>query len=175
MTDLHHCRLVSPIGPLTLIGDVRGLHSILFPRDGEPATPPMNSVEDPRVFKAAMRQLEEYFAGARQTFSLALLPAGTPFQLEVWQALQTIPFAETESYAGLARRIGRPRAVRAVGAANGRNPLPIVIPCHRVIGANGSLTGFAGGLAAKDWLLRHEAGQHSHEGGSAQTEMFSAR
>src|ERR1700748_3532286 len=101
----------------------------------------------------ARQQLEEYFAGTRQIFDLPLRPLGTPFQCEVWQALAHIPYASTISYGQLAQRIAQPLAVRAVGAANGRNPLPIILPCHRVIGANGSLTGFGGGLPTKRWLL----------------------
>lgn len=99
---------------------------------------------------------EEYFAGERQTFDLFLKPLGTDFQQSVWQALTTIPFAVTTSYGQISQQIHRPKASRAVGAANGRNPIPIIIPCHRVIGSNGTLTGFAGGLAAKQWLLEHE-------------------
>ncbi len=104
-----------------------------------------------------MRQLDEYFAGERQDFSVNLKPAGTPFQLSVLEALQAIPYGRTATYRDIAEAIGRPSAVRAVGAANGRNPLPIVIPCHRVIGADGNLTGFGGGLAAKQYLLSLEA------------------
>lgn len=103
------------------------------------------------------RQLEQYFAGQRRRFDLRLLPAGTTFQLAAWNALGTIPFGETRSYQQQALQIGRPLATRAVGAANGRNPLPIVVPCHRVIGKDGSLTGFGGGLSCKQWLLAHEA------------------
>ncbi len=158
MNDLRYCRLDSPIGPLTLLGDGVALHAILFPVDRAPAQVAQGAREEAPCFASALRQLDEYFAGRRRQFDLPLAPTGTPFQREVWQALQAIPLGETESYAGLAQRIGRPRAVRAVGAANGRNPLPIVIPCHRVIGADGSLTGFAGGLPTKAWLLRHEAG-----------------
>ena len=102
------------------------------------------------------RQLEAYFAGQRQTFDLPLKPLGTAFQQCVWQALTTIPYAATTSYGRISQQIQRPKASRAVGAANGRNPIPIIIPCHRVIGSNGTLTGFSGGLAAKQWLLEHE-------------------
>ncbi|MBM3673690.1 MAG: methylated-DNA--[protein]-cysteine S-methyltransferase [Actinobacteria bacterium] len=106
-----------------------------------------------------VRQLDEYFAGERTEFELALAPEGTPFQLEVWEALRAIPYGETISYGELASRVGRPGAARAVGAANGRNPLSIVVPCHRVIGANGTLTGFGGGLGWKRCLLELEAGR----------------
>jgi methylated-DNA-[protein]-cysteine S-methyltransferase len=101
-------------------------------------------------------QLNEYFSCKRQTFDLELAPRGTPFQLAVWNALLEIPYGETISYAELARRIGKPAAVRAVGAANGANPIPVIIPCHRVIGSNGTLTGYGGGIERKQWLLVHE-------------------
>ena len=114
--------------------------------------------EDPSdpILSAARLQLEEYFRAERTEFDLPLDPMGTPFQLSVWQVLRTIPYGETITYGEQARRLGDPNKARAAGAANGKNPLSIVVPCHRVIGANGSLTGFAGGLGAKDWLLRHE-------------------
>jgi methylated-DNA-[protein]-cysteine S-methyltransferase len=108
----------------------------------------------------AERQLAEYFAGRRQRFTLPLDPSGTAFQRDVWDALRTIPFGETRSYAQIARQIGHPRAVRAVGAANGRNPLSIVVPCHRVVGSTGALTGFAGGLDVKARLLALEGWSH---------------
>ncbi|HEY0557635.1 MAG TPA: methylated-DNA--[protein]-cysteine S-methyltransferase [Thermoanaerobaculia bacterium] len=114
-------------------------------------------VEDDGTYTAALRgQLAEYFAGDRQDFDLALAPAGTPFELAVWEALRRIPFGETRSYGEIAQEIGRPGAARAVGRANGANPIPIVVPCHRVIGSDGSLTGFGGGLAAKSRLLEIE-------------------
>jgi methylated-DNA-[protein]-cysteine S-methyltransferase len=109
-----------------------------------------------RVLAAARAQLDAYFAGEITSFDLPLSPRGTPFQQRVWAALRDIPFGETTSYGELARRIGDPKAVRAVGAANGRNPLPLVVPCHRVIGADGSLVGFGGGMDRKRWLLQHE-------------------
>jgi methylated-DNA-[protein]-cysteine S-methyltransferase len=108
-----------------------------------------------------LRQLAEYFAGDRKQFDVPLAPRGTPFQLEVWRMLQRIPYGETRSYADIARSIGRPAATRAVGAANGANPIPIIIPCHRVIGTNGALTGFGGGIAVKRRLLDLEAGLRS--------------
>ena len=114
-----------------------------------------------RLLREAAQQLREYFAGRRREFSLPLAPQGTAFQQQVWQALQRIPYGHTWSYAELARHIGRPQATRAVGAANGRNPIPILIPCHRVIGADGSLVGFGGGLPTKVALLRLESGQHT--------------
>ncbi|GMU53212.1 MAG: methylated-DNA--protein-cysteine methyltransferase [Candidatus Xenobia bacterium] len=139
----------SPLGPLTLTARHNRLVEILFGEssDGKSGEP---------VLHEARRQLEEYFAGSRRTFDLPLGASGTPFQMEVWSALIRIPFGQTASYAEVAQRIGRPRAVRAVGAANARNPLAIVVPCHRVIGSDGQLTGYAGGLEIKRWLLAHE-------------------
>lgn len=150
------CYLDSPIGRLLLAGDANALSLISFPSGKMAQQPQTGWQQDDSVFKAAKQQLSEYFAGERQQFDLALAPHGTSFQLQVLKALQAIPYGQTRSYAELARSIGRPKAVRAVGAANGRNPLPIVIPCHRVIGSNGSLTGFGGGLPAKQALLRLE-------------------
>lgn len=146
----------SPIGVLTLIADDAGLCSIDFP---PPASPPPGRPwrdGDGGVLPEARRQLEAYFAGTRRDFDLPLSPRGTPFQREVWTALARIPYGRTWSYRDIANSIGRPTATRAVGAANGRNPLPIVVPCHRVIGADGSLTGFGGGLPIKAFLLRLE-------------------
>lgn len=147
----------SPVGPLFIAADRHGLRAIGF-RDSRH---PVRRGDDWRagdspLLQRARRQLEEYFAGCRRQFELPLSPQGTPFQRDVWTALASIPYGSTLSYAQLAARIGRPAAMRAVGAANGRNPLPIVLPCHRVIGANGSLTGFSGGLPAKRFLLRLE-------------------
>lgn len=148
----------SPIGPLKLVATDHGLAAILWPND--PPTRvrlPAAAVGDAHpLLLGAERQLGEYFAGSRRVFSLPLAPVGSPFQREVWAALATIPFGETRSYAQIAAQIGRPAAVRAVGAANGRNPLSIVVPCHRVIGSSGRLTGFAGGLEAKAFLLKLE-------------------
>ncbi len=117
------------------------------------------------VLSACARQLEEYFAGKRKVFDLLPDPDGTLFQREVWRALQTVPFGTTASYGEIARRIGRPAAVRAVGAANGRNPVSIIIPCHRVVGTDGRLTGYGGGLWRKEWLLRHERKYADSDGG----------
>ncbi|HEX5960492.1 MAG TPA: methylated-DNA--[protein]-cysteine S-methyltransferase [Rhodanobacteraceae bacterium] len=146
----------TPIGPLLLVGDAAGLVEVGLPSRGKPAAPPADAEPDKSKLHAAARQLDEYFAGTRQQFELPLHPSGTPFQLEVWGALLTIPYGETVSYADIARRIRRPRAVRAVGAANGANPLAIIVPCHRVIGSHGNLVGYGGGLPAKRWLLAHE-------------------
>lgn len=115
--------------------------------------------EDNKPFNAVIKQLDEYFDGKRQDFDLPLRPAGTEFQRQVWQALQQIPFGETWSYGELAKHVGTPNAYRAVGAANGINPIPVIIPCHRVIGSNGKLTGFGGGLEAKAFLLNLESPQ----------------
>lgn len=146
----------SPIGPLMLVGSETGLYAIHFTRDGVRPMPEAGWQHDPAALAQAVQQLTEYFAGERRAFSLALAPQGTPFQREVWAALQTIPYGQTTSYGVLAGQLGRPSAARAVGAANGQNPLPIVIPCHRVVGSNGALTGYAGGLAIKRALLKLE-------------------
>jgi methylated-DNA-[protein]-cysteine S-methyltransferase len=148
----------SPVGALKLIASSDGLAAILWEND-RPGRVRLDVVaEDANhpVLVETERQLAEYFAGRRKIFDLALDPAGTEFQTKVWRALLTIPFGETRSYAQIARQIGHPTAVRAVGAANGRNPISIVTPCHRVIGSSGALTGFAGGLATKEHLLRME-------------------
>ena len=142
-----------PIGKLLLARDDHGLAAIQFdPQPHDDWTP------DDSAFADARAQLDEYFAGKRRAFDLKLAPRGTSFQLEVWAALRAIPYGETRSYREIARTIGRPEAIRAVGAANGANPLPIIVPCHRVIGANGSLTGFGGGLPVKRYLLDLEQG-----------------
>lgn len=147
----------SPIGELLLAGTDASLVSLIGFPDGKGAIRPQPDwMRDDTAFQTAATQLDEYFAGARKSFDLELAPTGTPFQLAVLDELRKIPYGETCSYGDIAERLGKPKAVRAVGAANGRNPLPIVIPCHRVIGANGSLTGFGGGIDAKRWLLSHE-------------------
>ncbi|KTT40803.1 cysteine methyltransferase [Pseudomonas oryzihabitans] len=157
MAMIAYCLLDSPIGPLTLAADDGGLRVVEFPENRHPAKRDGSWVaaEHP-VLADARRQLGEYFAGRRQIFDLPLAPRGTPFQLEVWRALAEIPHGQTWSYGRLASHLGRPQAMRAVGAANGRNPLPIVLPCHRVIGASGALTGFGGGLPTKQFLLELE-------------------
>ncbi len=153
---LFHEHIDSPIGPLLLVADEYGLVAVGLPKRGAAQRAPEDGRHAPSKLHAARRQFEEYFAGVRQEFELPLHPSGTPFQLEVWGAVLAIPYGETVSYAEIARRIGRARAVRAVGAANGANPLAIVVPCHRVIGRHGDLTGYGGGLPAKRWLLAHE-------------------
>jgi len=150
----------SPVGRLTLVATDEGLAAILWEND-RPNRVRLNiEAEDAGhpILAETARQLEEYFAGRRREFTLELDVAGTPFQRSVWDALLTIPFGETRSYAQIAKQIGNPAAVRAVGAANGRNPLSIVAPCHRVLGSSGQLTGFAGGLDVKARLLALESG-----------------
>jgi methylated-DNA-[protein]-cysteine S-methyltransferase len=155
---LRYCELSTPVGRLLLAGDEEGLRRISFQDGFHPVRPAEGWQRAEVPFRDAIAQLEAYFAGKLRQFDLALAPEGTPFQREVWSALITIPYGETVSYGELARRLGRSNAPRAVGAANGRNPIPIIIPCHRVIGADGSLTGFGGGLAIKRRLLDLEAG-----------------
>lgn len=153
---IHSGVFASPIGPLTLAASDAGLHAIEFPCAAT-LDRRMSAVEQGHpVLALVITQLQEYFDGRRREFDLPLAPRGTEFQLKVWHALSSIPYGCTVSYADVARQIGRPTATRAVGAANGRNPLPIVLPCHRVIGADGSLTGFGGGLPAKQFLLQLE-------------------
>ena len=149
--------LDSPIGPLLLAGSGGRLRVVGFSSGPKAQTPSGEWLRRDAQFDEAKRQLNEYFAGARRRFDLELAPVGTPFQRKVWQALSDIPYGETRSYGEIAAAIGSPRAAMAVGGANGSNPLPIVVPCHRVIGSDGSLTGFGGGLAAKRYLLDLEA------------------
>jgi len=144
--------LPSPVGLLRLYAHGDELVGVYLPDQPAPDAPHVASA----VLTTAATQLAEYFAGARRVFDLPLAPRGTGFQQLVWRALAAIPFGETRSYGELARAIGRPAASRAVGAANGKNPLSIIVPCHRVIAASGELTGYAGGLPAKRWLLAHE-------------------
>ena len=169
---LRYINYESPVGCLLIALDNDGLRHIIFPEGcrsrkaaddwhqinyvpGDTDLPDLPSSE----FKAVVTQLDEYFDGKRQVFELDLAPAGTAFQRAVWQELTAIEYANTCSYGDIAKNLGKPTASRAVGAANGANPIPIVIPCHRVIGASGSLTGFGGGLPTKQWLLAHERGE----------------
>jgi methylated-DNA-[protein]-cysteine S-methyltransferase len=155
-------RMPSPVGELLLMATEAGLVGVWFDtsRHAAPAAEPW--LEDDgrgptgKTLAGTRRQLEEYFDHRRTVFDLPLAPRGTPFQERVWNALREIPYGTTASYSDLARRIGVPDAARAVGAANGRNPIPIIVPCHRVIGAHGDLTGFGGGIERKRWLLAHE-------------------
>jgi methylated-DNA-[protein]-cysteine S-methyltransferase len=153
-----YCNVDSPIGPLLLTSDGESLTGLYM---GAPSKRPnMGSewVENPKggALAAAAAQLQEYFAGKRKTFELPLSLQGTDFQKRVWTQLTKIPFGETWSYGQLAKKLGNPNGSRAVGLANGRNPIAVIVPCHRVIGADGSLTGFGGGLPRKQWLLAHE-------------------
>jgi methylated-DNA-[protein]-cysteine S-methyltransferase len=153
--------LATPVGELKLVANGSRLAAILWENDkpGRVRLGPMREAPDNPILMRTAQQLQEYFAGTRNRFDLDLDFAGTEFQKKVWAALLTIPFGETRSYSEIARQIGNPSAVRAVGAANGKNPISIVAPCHRVIGASGKLTGFAGGLEAKEQLLTLEGGQ----------------
>ena len=149
----------SPVGLLTLVANDHGLAAVLWENDDPKRVrlSPLHEDTKHPVLLEAERQLQEYFAGKREKFSLKLDFTGTDFQKKVWAALLTIPFGETRSYAQIAEQIGNPKAVRAVGAANGKNPISIIAPCHRVIGSNGKLTGFAGGMEAKTFLLKLES------------------
>lgn len=146
----------SPIGRLLLVGKDGKLFQLGFPRGKMARKPEANWLLDEEYFAEIRIQLDEYFAGKRKHFALDLSLQGSPFQKDVWSGLQQIPYGEVFSYSKLAEDIGNPKAARAVGAANGRNPIPIIIPCHRVIGKNGDLTGFGGGMETKEFLLRLE-------------------
>ena len=152
---LAHIKFPSPVGPLTLVASSSHLVAVSWDKNITPSQPTKATPNHP-ILNQATQQLTEYFVGTRTTFTLLLAPQGTPFQQQVWALLATIPYGETRSYGQLAEQLGTPNASRAVGAANGQNPLGIILPCHRVIGAGGSLTGFAGGLPTKRWLLAHE-------------------
>jgi methylated-DNA-[protein]-cysteine S-methyltransferase len=161
------CETDTAIGRLLLAGDADALRRVHFQSGPHPMRPPPEWREDAAPFVHALAQLDEYFSGTRRVFSLPLAPAGTAFQRAVWEALRAIPYGETVSYAELARRLGNAGSARAVGLANGANPLPIIVPCHRVIGTDGSLTGFGGGLYIKRALL-------SLEGAACVADLFSA-
>lgn len=150
-------RILTPIGHVLVAGDRQAVRFVHFDREGAPHPSRRESRSGP--VPAAARQIEEYFARKRRAFQLPLAPEGTPFQQRVWRELQRVPYGKTTSYGEIARRLGDPGASRAVGAANGANPIPIIIPCHRAVGADGGLTGFAGGLEVKAKLLALEAGQ----------------
>jgi methylated-DNA-[protein]-cysteine S-methyltransferase len=161
MNTIYCTQIPSPVGPLLLAGSERGLREVRFVAGRRPQRADPEWKQDAAPFREAIRQLRAYFAAERKDFDLPLLLEGTDFQLRVWQSLRTIPYGETISYLQLAEKIGNPKAVRAVGLANGANPIPIIVPCHRVIGSNGSLTGFGGGLPAKQKLLQLESNQLS--------------
>lgn len=144
--------IASPVGILEIIGDAKGLVSVTFKDVSEE----INN-EIPSVLQEAVSQLSEYFEGKRPEFSLKLAPKGTDFQKKVWSELEEIPFGRTCSYQEIANKLGDPKVIRAAASANGKNPIAIIIPCHRVIGSDGSLTGYAGGLHRKKWLLEHES------------------
>ncbi len=153
---IYHTFMSSPLGNILLTADDHGLTGINFQNGTEAKKPPHGSVESATPFEEAVRQIGAYFRGALKRFNLPLSLSGTLFQRSVWSALCDIPYGETISYGELAKRIGKPTACRAVGAANGRNPLPIVVPCHRVIGSDGRLTGYNGGIHLKEYLLKLE-------------------
>lgn len=161
MSHWAQASLASPLGELQLFADDGGLRRVLLPGEVSDASSGSKSglvsVQCQQVLAQAQAQLQAYFDGSLRQFTLPLAAKGTAFQQRVWQVLGDLPFGTTCSYGELARRIGQPQAARAVGAALGRNPLPIVVPCHRVLGADGRLTGFSGGVDSKQWLLAHEA------------------
>jgi methylated-DNA-[protein]-cysteine S-methyltransferase len=158
---MYYREIESPIGPLQLAGDDLGLQFLMFGKGRQVVTPRVEWEPDRGRLKDVATQLTHYFAGKLRDFTIQLAPQGTPFQLGVWNELLRIPYGETISYGELAHRLANPKAVRAVGLANGANPIAIVIPCHRVIGSNGSLTGYGGGLPTKQALLALERGQGS--------------
>jgi methylated-DNA-[protein]-cysteine S-methyltransferase len=162
---LRYSRLDSPVGELLLVADRRGLRGLHLDGARYVPTLPADAIPDDVALAEVAAQLADYFMGRRRHFSLTVAPVGTPFQLEVWRALAAIPCGETDSYGALAARLGRPAAARAVGAANGQNPISIIIPCHRLIGANGSLTDYAGGLDRKAALLALERGGDTRRAG----------
>ena len=156
---LYDTTIETAIGELRIIASGAGVRAVLWPSDDAGRVPLPNAIEagdTHPILEAAVRELTEYFAGERQDFEVPLDPAGTEFQQQAWLALREIPFGATVSYGEQAERLGDKKKARAVGAANGRNPISIIVPCHRVVGANGSLTGFAGGVETKQWLLAHE-------------------
>ena len=150
-----YCEYPSPVGILTLVASDAGLQGVWWPDDAR-LTQTGTLQPDHPVLAQATAELDEYFAGRRTTFDVPLDPSGTDFQRSAWDVLRTIPYAQTMTYAQQAAQLGDPAKARAVGAANGRNPISIIVPCHRVVGASGALTGFAGGLDAKQWLLQFE-------------------
>ncbi len=153
-----HSIIDSPIGAITLVRDEAGLTGVFMLEHRPTPDEARFGERDDAALADAARQLGEYWAGERRAFDLPLAPAGTPFQLRVWEALRSIPYGETRTYGSIAAAVGQPTAVRAVGLANSRNPLSIIVPCHRVVGARGALTGYAGGVERKRFLLDHESG-----------------
>lgn len=168
-TSIAYAYFDSPVGRLLIAGDGERLHLISFASGSRTRHPEQDWRKDEKSFKQAFRQLDQYFSGKRRNFDLPLHFAGTPFQNTMWKRLLKVPYGTTTTYLDLAIALGRPAASRAVGAANGANPFPIVVPCHRVLGSNGSLTGFGGGVDVKRFLLVHEhkvAGQEFRLTGS---------
>lgn len=159
MSTLNQMHLESPVGTLRLIGSDHGVRAVLWPEERAGRVRFDESIIDGEhpVLRDAAQQITEYTNGDRQRFDVSLDLVGTEFQVAVWRGLQQIPFGSTQSYGDLAEKLDRPGAARAIGAATGRNPISIIIPCHRLVGSTGSLTGFAGGLDAKRWLLEHES------------------
>lgn len=150
---MYYCYFKAPFGDLLLTGDNTSLYSVHFPKNKAPELPSPDYTLDKKPFSDALQQLGDYFKGSLQKFTLDLKPEGTLFQKKVWKELEKIEYGKTAAYSEIAERIGSPRASRAVGMANAKNPIPIIVPCHRVIGKNGSLTGFGGGLGIKKFLL----------------------
>jgi methylated-DNA-[protein]-cysteine S-methyltransferase len=161
MNEILTTTVVSPLGPLTLIARDGVLTNVSMHEQRHMSPPPDEALTDEAFFNDVAEQLDAYFSGDLSIFDLEMNLLGTPFQQGVWKALCEIPYGETISYGELASRVGNPNASRAVGLANGRNPIAIIVPCHRVIGANGSLTGYGGGLERKTWLLEHERGNRA--------------
>lgn len=157
-STLYTTCMPSPLGLLRISGTAQGITSVQFGTETPTAIPAQGAI--PACVASCVQQLQEYFAGDRHTFDLPLAAQGTTFQQQVWQQLRGIPFGKTSTYLAVARRVSSEKAIRAVGTANGRNPICIIVPCHRVIGSDGSLTGYAGGLWRKEWLLRHEGALH---------------
>lgn len=143
----------SPLGTLKITGDEEGISSIVFSEE-----PAETSLKSPKYFLNCISQLNEYFNGARKKFNVKLNPSGTEFQKNVWDTIDTVPFGKTKSYLEQSKLLGNTKAIRAVATANAKNPIMIIIPCHRIIGSDGSLTGYAGGIGRKQWLLEHESG-----------------
>lgn len=158
---MYYCTYISPFGEIALTANNQGLTALAFQQGKSPITINDELIKDSSKFNNVIAQLDEYFSGKRTQFDLPLAPKGTAFQQQVWHALTQIPYGETKSYAWLAKHINNEKAVRAVGTANGANPIALIIPCHRVIGSNGKLTGYAGGLGLKAKLLMHEEAQFS--------------
>jgi methylated-DNA-[protein]-cysteine S-methyltransferase len=153
---IYYTQIDSPVGPLTILGNGKAITGLRMRKQRYYEKLPADAARDDSLFANTREQLDAYFAGDLKVFKLPLAPVGTPFQKIVWKALLDIPFGATESYGSLAKRIGHDGAARAVGLANGHNPIGIIVPCHRVIGSDGSLTGYGGGLDRKEWLLKHE-------------------